>query len=59
MTDVIQLREKYYKLGRIFAVFIVSPFLIYKGKKYNDNYLVILGILLFLWDGMKLMCKNN
>ena len=46
-----------YYLGRVLAVFIFGPFLIYKGNKYNDFYLTLLGILLMLWDGSKLIIQ--
>ena len=36
--------------GRIFAILIFSPLLIYKGGIYEDYILILLGILLFLWD---------
>lgn len=36
--------------GRLFATFIFSPYLIYKGYKYNDYILIILGILLFCYE---------
>ena len=37
MNDIYIFREKYYKLVRILAVFIIGPLLIYKGKKLEDN----------------------
>ena len=33
---------------RIVAVFIFAPILITKGKKYHDNFLIILGILFII-----------
>ena len=33
--------------GRILAVFVFAPFLIYKGKLYKDNHLIMFGFLLF------------
>ena len=36
--------------GRIFAIFIFAPFLIYKGYIYKDCTLILLGTLLFIWD---------
>ena len=36
--------------GRLFAIFIFAPLLIYKACIYNDKSLLFLGILLFLWD---------
>jgi hypothetical protein len=46
-----------YYLGRVLAVFVFGPFLIYKGTKYNDIYLTLFGILLILWDGSKLVIQ--
>ncbi len=36
--------------GRLFAVFIFAPYLIYSGYKYKDHILIILGILLFCYE---------
>ena len=36
--------------GRLIAVLIFAPLLIYKGYNYEDYYLIIFGILLFIWD---------
>ena len=36
--------------GRFFAIIIVGPFLIYKGCKYKDNILKILGIVFILYE---------
>jgi hypothetical protein len=36
--------------GRLFAILIFAPLLIYKGSVFKDNILIILGIVLFLWD---------
>ena len=46
-----------YYLGRILAVFIFGPFLLYKGRIYNDIYLTLFGVLLMLWDGSKLIIQ--
>ena len=54
MLSISKCREKYYTLGRLAAVFIISPILILKGKRYNDNLLITIGILLLIWDGIKL-----
>lgn len=32
MEKLIEYREKYYKLGRVTAVFLIAPFLIFSGK---------------------------
>ena len=47
-------QEDFYFLGRIFAVFIFGPILLYKGRKFKDKFLILLGILLMVWDGIKL-----
>ncbi len=55
MDTLINIREKYYRFGRFIAVFVISPILIISGQKYNDNKLILIGIILFLWDGFKLL----
>jgi hypothetical protein len=36
--------------GRYFAIFIFSPYLIYKSYVYNDYILLILGLLLLFYE---------
>ena len=36
--------------GRLFAVFIFSPILVYKGSIYKDIVLIFLGILLLFYE---------
>lgn len=36
--------------GRLFAVFIFSPILVYKGSIYNDIVLIFLGIILLFYE---------
>ena len=36
--------------GRIFAVFVASPILFYKGIAYNDVFIIAFAIGLFGWD---------
>ena len=36
--------------GRIFAVFILSPYLIYKGYQYQDRLLIIVGIVFIFYE---------
>ena len=36
--------------GRIFAICILSPYLIYKGYKFNDSILIIVGILFIFYE---------
>ena len=55
MDTLINIRETYYRFGRFIAVFVISPILIISGQKYNDNKLILIGIILFLWDGFKLL----
>ena len=45
--------EMLYYLGRLTAVFIIGPILIYKALLYDDNLLLTIGILLIIWDGIK------
>ena len=43
--------------GRIFAITVFAPLLIYKGYQYKDNFLIFFGILLFIWDLYWLLFK--
>lgn len=36
--------------GRLVALIIVAPILFYKGLKYNDLFIIVFSIVLFLWD---------
>ncbi len=36
--------------GRLFAIFILSPYLIFCGYKYKNIILFILGILFFIYE---------
>tara|TARA_B100001250_G_scaffold400383_1_gene410849 strand:+ start:696 stop:947 length:252 start_codon:yes stop_codon:yes gene_type:complete len=45
--------EALYYLGRIIAIFIIGPILVFKGYKNHDNVLLLIGILLIIWDGIK------
>ena len=58
MNDIYVLRERYYKIGRILAVFIIGPVLIYKGYHHDDRLLMVIGLLLILWDGLKLQDED-
>lgn len=44
--------------GRVFAVVIFGPLLIYKGYKYKDIILIALGLVLILWDLYWLVFKD-
>jgi hypothetical protein len=48
-----------YFIGRVFAVFIFGPILINKGIYYKDNLLIALGIILIIWDGIKIFYQLN
>jgi|688.fasta_scaffold715912_2 hypothetical protein len=58
MTNFNDILKQYqsilYLIGRIFALFIFGPYLVYIGNKMKNSILVYLGILLILWDGAKL-----
>jgi len=43
-----------YFIGRLFAIFVFAPYLVYVGFKYRNSVLIVFGSLLFLWDGAKL-----
>ena len=36
--------------GRLIAIFLVGPYLIYIGKKYNNLFLIVLGILFIPYE---------
>lgn len=36
--------------GRVLAVLVFAPLIFYKGCKYQDLFLIIFAILLFVWD---------
>mgnify|MGYP001262553358 CR=1 FL=1 len=36
--------------GRMFAIFIFGPYLIYKGNVFNDDLLVFMGIIFILYE---------
>ena len=55
MNETLKLyQKKLYFLGRLFALFIFGPYLVYSGQKYKNKLLTILGVLLILWDGIKI-----
>lgn len=43
-----------YFIIRVFALFIVGPYLLYLGHKYNNNILLFLGGYIMVWDGVKI-----
>ena len=43
-----------YFIMRVFALFVVGPYLIHVGKKANNNILVFLGVCTMVWDGAKI-----
>jgi hypothetical protein len=43
-----------YLIGRIFALCVFGPYLVYTGNKTKNQLLILMGILLMLWDGAKL-----
>ncbi len=54
MNDFKTIRNKYYNIVRYIATFIIGPLLIYKGYYYKDELLMIIGIMLIIWDGLKI-----
>ena len=42
-----------YLLGRLVAVFVIGPWLIYKGIAHKDITLMWVGAALIVWDGVK------
>jgi|NOAtaT_6_FD_contig_31_1545498_length_531_multi_3_in_0_out_0_1 hypothetical protein len=39
-------------LYNLIPALIFGPLLVYKGTQYNDNYLVIIGLLLIITDSL-------
>ena len=37
-------------LGRLFAVFIFAPYIIYRGNQHKDNFMIFLGFLLLIYE---------
>jgi hypothetical protein len=44
--------------GRLCAVFILAPLIAYKACIYNDTFLLIFSIMLFMWDLYWLIYKK-
>jgi len=55
IMNIFEIRKKYYQIMRIIATFIIAPFLIYKGYKLKQNIILIIGVGLFVWDGLKIL----
>lgn len=36
--------------GRLLAVCVISPILLYKGNMYNDYFILLFALVLFFWD---------
>ena len=36
--------------GRILAVFVFAPILLFKGIKFRDLFIIVFAVLLFTWD---------
>jgi len=45
--------DRLYYMGRLSAVLIIGPILTCKGVEYSDNLLIFIGVLLIIWDGIK------
>lgn len=43
--------------GRVLAVFVLAPIILYKGIHYDDPFLVLFAIMLFFWDLYWLLIK--
>jgi hypothetical protein len=43
--------------GRLAAVTLFAPTLMYKGAQYDDPFIRGFGLLLFCWDLYWLVCK--
>ena len=36
--------------GRLIAIFLLGPYLIFTGKKYNNLLLILLGIIFIIYE---------
>lgn len=50
MSDLMVVHPCQHTILRALAAFVVAPFLIYAGIKYDDKILLIIGILTFIID---------
>ena len=48
------LRGQLQTAGRVVAVTLAAPALIYKGIKLDDGLVLAIGLAVLLWDGLKL-----
>jgi hypothetical protein len=44
--------------GRILAVFVISPILLWKGLQYKDWFIILFAVVLFGWDLYWLLMKE-
>lgn len=54
MDKIKNIREEHYMLIRYIATFIIGPFLLLKGYKYDDISITIIGLGIIIWDGLKI-----
>ena len=54
MDKIKIIREEHYMLIRYIATFIIGPFLLLKGYKYDDISITIIGLGIIIWDGLKI-----
>ena len=54
MDKIKIIREEQYMLIRYIATFIIGPFLLLKGYKYDDISITIIGLGIIIWDGLKI-----
>jgi len=47
-------REEYYKIIRYIATFVIGPILINKGITHKDNIIILIGVGLVIWAGLKI-----
>lgn len=44
--------------GRLFAIYVFAPYIIYCGIKYKNVILLILGVLLFIYECIWICCSG-
>lgn len=44
--------------GRMFAFFVLAPYLVHTGFKYKDNSLIMVGITFAIYELFWIMCAE-
>nr|QOI90593.1 hypothetical protein HWQ62_00462 [Pyramimonas orientalis virus] len=44
--------------GRMFAIFVLSPYLVFQGRHCKDKSLLVLGIIFFIYELFWVLCAS-